>query len=190
LSDFGGAMNGDMCNSYHLFSAGGADWIVLALEFGPRNETIQWANEVLAKYPERKAIVVTHAYLYSDGTRYDFAKKGKSQTHNPHKNVGMENANDGEELWNKLIRKNNVRLVVCGHVEAWSTGFLASTNDQGKTVGQMVVDYQARVLGGEGYLRILEFQPDGKTVHVKSFSPLYGRFMSDPNNQYSFRIDP
>ena len=36
---FGGMMkDGDITNSYHLFSAGGIDWIVLALEWGPRPE--------------------------------------------------------------------------------------------------------------------------------------------------------
>ena len=69
---FGGVMkDDDITNSYHLFSAGGTDWIILALEWAPRNETVQWANDVLAKHPRRKAILVTHAYLYSDSTRYD-----------------------------------------------------------------------------------------------------------------------
>ena len=59
---FGGLMKeGELENSYHLFSAGGRDWIVLALEWGPRDETVAWANEVLQKYPKRKAILITHA---------------------------------------------------------------------------------------------------------------------------------
>ncbi|MDD5704802.1 MAG: metallophosphoesterase [Kiritimatiellae bacterium] len=81
---FGGVMDGDTANSYHLFSAGGSDWIVLALEWAPRNKTVQWAHDVLAKYPDRKAILVTHAYLHIDNTRYDFAKKGASQAFDPH----------------------------------------------------------------------------------------------------------
>jgi hypothetical protein len=186
---FGGAMHDDMCNSYHLFTAGGVDWIVLALEWAPRNKTVRWANDVLAKYPTRKAILVTHAYLYGDATRYDYATKGKRQEHSPCKYPGMENANDGEKLWNKLVRNNNFSLVFCGHVGAWGSGLLASQNDHGEIVDQMVVDYQSRQLGGEGYLRLLEFQPDGKTVHVKSYSPLYDKYLSDPNNQYSFELE-
>ena len=45
---------------------------------------MQWANDVLAKYPERTAILLTHAYLYNDNTRYDYAAKGKSQAWTPH----------------------------------------------------------------------------------------------------------
>ena len=116
---FGGVMkDGDITNSYHLFSAGGTDWIILALEWAPRNETVQWANDVLAKHPRRKAILVTHAYLYDDSTRYDYAKKGKSQTWNPHEyyNKPNDGVNDGEELWQKLVRKNNFALTFNGHV--------------------------------------------------------------------------
>ena len=82
---FGGAMKeGEMANSYHLFEAGGTRWIIIALEWAPRNAAVQWANDVLAKYPERTAILLTHAYLYNDNTRYDYAAKGKSQAWTPH----------------------------------------------------------------------------------------------------------
>jgi hypothetical protein len=187
---FGGVMKqGDLTNSYHLFSAGGTDWILLALEWAPRNETVQWANEVLAKYPQRKAILATHAYLYNDSTRYDFPKRGKSQDWNPHTYVSNVPVNDGEELWQKLVRKNNFALTINGHVCHTGLGFLSSKNDRGKTVSQMLVDYQVRQLGGEAYLRILEFLPDGKTVHVKSYSPLYDKYLTDPANQFSFELD-
>ncbi|MCG2683153.1 MAG: metallophosphoesterase [Planctomycetales bacterium] len=185
---FGGAMNDDMCNSFHLFSAGGTDWIVLALEWAPRDETVAWANEVLAKHPDRKAILVTHAYLYQDGSRYNFAEKEKKQAASPHGYPCNTSANDGEELWEKLVRKNNVALVVCGHIGD-GRGFLTSLDDKEKKTHQMLVDYQSRELGGEGFLRILEFLPDGKTVQAKSYSPLYDGYLSDPGSQFRFELD-
>ena len=185
---FGGALNGDMCNTYHLFQAGDAEWIVLALEFAPRDETVQWANAVLAKYPRRKAILATHAYLYSDGTRYDFARKKSTQSWNPHEYYPKAPINDGEELWEKLVRKNNFALTFNGHVLGRGVGFLSSKNDRGQTTHQMLVNYQMRQLGGEGYLRLIEFLPDGKTVHVKSYSPLYDSYLQDEGNQFSFEL--
>ncbi|NLF09572.1 MAG: metallophosphoesterase [Pirellulaceae bacterium] len=185
---FGGAMNDDMCNSYHLFSAGEADWIVLALEWAPRDEVVDWANEILAKHADRAAIVLTHAYLYADGTRYNFAEKEKAQAASPKAYPSNASANDGEDLWNKLVRKNNVALVVCGHIGD-GRGFLTSVNDGGKKTHQMLVDYQSRELGGEGFLRILEFHPDGKTVQVKSYSPLYDAYMRDSGSQFTFELD-
>ena len=188
---FGDVMKpGDITNSYHLFSAGGTDWIILALEWSPRNATVQWANEVLAKYPQRKAILVTHAYLYEDNTRYDWAKKGKSQEWNPHDYAPKDAANDGEELWQKLVRKHDFALTLNGHVCHTGLGFLSSKNDQGHMTHQMLVDYQQRPLGGEGYLRILEFLPDGRTVQVKSYSPLHDKYLRDAGNQFRFQLTP
>jgi hypothetical protein len=185
---FGGAMKpDDIANCYHLFRAGKTDWIVIVLAWSPSDAVVQWANEVLAKYPDRKAILVTHAYLYSDSTRYG-DKKSKSQRWHPH-NYLNKGGNDGEELWQKLVRKNNFVLTLNGHVLNSGLGLLASKNDRGDVVHQMLVNYQMRQLGGEGYLRILEFLPDGKTVHVKSYSPLYDKYLDDAGNQFSFRLD-
>jgi hypothetical protein len=52
----------------------------------------------------------------------------------------------------------------------------------------MLVNYQMRQLGGEGYLRLIEFLPDGKTVHVKSYSPLYDSYLQDAGNQFNFEL--
>jgi hypothetical protein len=186
---FGGTMKpDDITNCYHLFSAGKTDWIAIVLQFGPSDATVQWANDVLAKYPKRKAILVTHAYLYSDSTRYNFGKKGKSQKWNPH-TYASKGPNDGEDLWQKLVRKNNFALTFNGHVLNGGLGFLADKNDRGDLVHQMLVNYQMRDLGGEGYLRILEFLPDGKTVRVKTYSPLFDKYLDDAGNQFSFRLD-
>ena len=187
---FGGVMRpGDITNSYHLFEAGGTRWIILALEWALRNATVDWANEILDKHRDRKAILVTHAYLYDDSTRYDYAKKATSQKGNPHEHLPAGDVNDGEELWRKLVSRHNFVLTVNGHVGGSGLGFLASKNSHGGTTHQMLVNYQMRPLGGEGYLRILEFWPDGRTVRVRSYSPLYDKYLQDAGNQFSFRFD-
>lgn len=69
-------------------------------------------------------------------------------------------------------------------------GTVADKNDRGKIVQQMWANYQNRKIGGEGYLRILEFLPDGKTVHVKTYSPLLDTYLPDAGNQFNIQIDP
>jgi uncharacterized protein YfiM (DUF2279 family) len=187
---FGGVMKeGRIENAYYLFSAGHADWLIVVLEWAPRDEVVAWANSVCAKYPQRKAILVTHAYMYYDNSRYDFAKKGKSQSWNPHEYLPRAPVNDGEELWNKLVRKNNFAFTFNGHVLGSGTGLLSSKNDLGKTTHQMLVNYQMRPMGGEGYLRLIEMLPDGKTVHAKSYSPLYDTYLTQPNQQFTLTLD-
>jgi 3',5'-cyclic AMP phosphodiesterase CpdA len=85
--NFGGAYDKEpdrLENSYSLFSAEGRDFLVIALEFGPRKDVVRWANEVATKHKDRAAILITHAYMYYDDTRYDWKKYGAKQAWNPH----------------------------------------------------------------------------------------------------------
>ena len=57
--------------------------------------------------------------------------------------------------------------------------FREDKNDAGITVPQMMFNVQAlgggwEGNGGDGWLRILEFKPDGNTVSIKTYSPLFG----------------
>ena len=195
MPTFGGVFDpGRTENNYHLFTAGGVHYVTLALEWGPRNETVAWASQILAKHPDRVAVVVTHVYLYSDGTRYDWAAKGTSQVCNLHcesygfsaPHDGSENANDGQQLWQKLVSKNkNVRLVLSGHVP-WAGARLTSKGEHGQTVHEMVAAYHDPP---EGYIRLLEFLPDRKTVQVKTYSPHLDKHLTDSNQQFVLSIE-
>jgi hypothetical protein len=181
-------------NSYHLFSAGGVDWLVLALEWGPRNTSVAWANQIVTNYPNRRVILITHAYMYFDETRYNWAAKGNTQSWSPY-TYGSANdpggTNDGEDLWNKLVKIHpNFVMVFNGHVLNDGLGRLSSTNDFGNVVHQMLVNYQMKALGGEAFLRLVEFLPDGKTVQVKAYSPLYGTYKTDVQNQFILTLQP
>lgn len=187
---FGGTMEeGRIENNFHLFEAGGRKWIVVGLEWAPRDKTLTWLDGLLRKYADRKAIVFTHAYMYNDSTRHDWAKKGTKQKWNPHayKTPGM--INDGEEIWQKVIRKHpNVFMVMNGHVLGDGLGFQVSKGDHGNLVNEMLVNYQMQKVGGGGWLRLLEFWPDGKTVQARTYSPLYERFNTSEDNQFTMQI--
>src|SRR5690606_10270291 len=100
----------------HQFRMGNEEFLVFALEFGPRLQTINWANRIVAKHPKHRVIVTTHAYLYSDDTRYDWDTKGKQQHWNPRSYI-PENVSDGEMMWRDFISRHpNIELVACGHV--------------------------------------------------------------------------
>lgn len=192
---FGGAMEpGKMDNTYHLFQAGGKNWLVLALEWGPRNQAIAWANNIVTQYPNHKVILITHAYTYFDDTRYDWKTKGASQSWNPYAYGTAQDpdgTNDGEDLWQKLARKHRgFVFIMNGHVLNDGLGRLSSWGDHTNIVHQLLVNYQMRSLGGEGYLRLLEFLPDGKTVQVKAYSPYLDRYFTDSQNQFVLDLDP
>jgi 3',5'-cyclic AMP phosphodiesterase CpdA len=187
---FGGTFEPDkMDNTFHLFEAGGRKWIVIALEWGPRDEVVEWANQVMDDHPDRTGILITHAYLYNDSTRYDWKKYGAKQSWNPYAYNTPKPVNDGEDLWQKLVRKHNFAFALNGHVLDNGTGYLASKNDAGKTVHQILQNYQMRELGGEGYLRLYEFLPDEKSVRIRTYTPVFDRFMATPDQSFEITLD-
>ncbi len=189
---FGGVrQKGRIENNYHLFKAGAREWLILNLEWGPRDASLEWADQILRKYSGRRAVIATHAYLYSDSTRYNWQMRGEEQKWNPHKYGTAGGVNDGEQLWQKLVKKHaNVVMTINGHVLNDGLGFLVSKGDHGNLVNQMLVNFQDPIhpLGGEGWLRLLEFLPDGHTIQAKTYSPLYEKYKTDSDNQFIFQL--
>lgn len=187
---FGGAFeDGKLENTYHYFSAGGRDYIVLSLEWGPRDAVVQWADGVMAANPKRYGILVTHAYLNWNDKRYDHTDTVNPQDFNPYQYGTAGGVNDGEQLWQKLVRKHAFVMTLNGHVLGDGTGYLASVTDKGNICHQMMSNYQFRTLGGEGYMRLLEFEEDAKTVKVFTYSPLYDSFLTEPDQTFTITLD-
>lgn len=160
---------GKLENHWQSLEIHGTPWIVLSLEMGPRPDVIAWADKVLADHPGRLAIILTHAYLFRDNDRYDHTRGPQRST--PH-NFRGEGA-DGQMLWDALVSKHpNVMLVICGHVASAYLGYRNDEGIHGNVVHQMMVDYEKMRGGGMGFLRLLEFLPDGKTVQVRTYSPV------------------
>jgi hypothetical protein len=180
-------------NSWHTFNAGGEDWIAFALEWGPRDAVVQWADQVLTAHPNHNAILVTHAYMYNDDTIYDWATKGSSQQWNPHA-YGIQNlpggVNDGQELWDKFVKKHeNFKFVFNGHVLGDGTGRRATAGDNGNVVHQILANYQFNTQGGQGDMRLLEFKADGETVVVRTYSPVLDRYNTAADQEFTINMN-
>ena len=193
-STFGGAMEeGKVDNTFHTFRVRDQDYLIVGLEWGPRDQAIAWANQVVEKHPNHQAILITHAYMYYDETRYDFKKYGTKQTWNPHTYPVAKldgGTNDGEDLWNKLVSKqSNFIMTFNGHVLNDGLGRMSSKGTGDRDVHQMLVNYQMKNEGGEGFMRLVEFQPDGKTVQIKAYSPSTDQYKIDSQNQFVIKLD-
>ncbi len=179
-TSWGGAFEkGKQENTYHLFSGGGRDWLVLALEFAPRDAVIEWANSVVSDHPDRLVLVVTHNYLVGD-------------VHNPivgYYNVQYDpdGAASGEDIWNDLVRKHrNILGVFCGHITI-EEGYLLSYGDNGNSVHQMLANFQQNPMGGAGFLRIVTFNMGDQVMDVKTYSPYLNEF--NETAPHNFTID-
>ena len=76
-------------------------------------------------------------------------------------------------------------------------------NSSGKSVAQMAFNTQAigggfHGSGGDGWLRLLEFLPDKKTVKATTFSPLFAispstrhlAWKHDERSEFTFTLEP
>ncbi|MBI1354713.1 MAG: hypothetical protein GC160_10225 [Acidobacteria bacterium] len=176
---FGGATENGL-NSYQLFTGGGREFLIFHLESDIPDDTIAWAESILREHPDTPAIVTTHIYL-DDRTN--------ARTAEPY--LLGEAGNSGEAIYQKLIRRNpQIFLVLCGH---WATAggewFQASPQEGGSEVFEVLADYQTRENGGDGWLRVIRFDPAGGRIWFKTYSPTLDQHESDENSEFVFFVD-
>lgn len=163
---------------------------IFSLEFAPTDDVIAWADSITKKNVDEIGMVLTHAYLYKDEERFDFSKYGSSQDGSPYNYSisSFEMVNDGEEIWQKLIYPNAyIRFALCGHMSFPDyVGNLISTNSNGKNVLQLLFDTQSFPNGGDGFIQILEFKEDLKTVKILTYSTVWDLWLTGSTQQYQF----
>ncbi|MBZ9626513.1 metallophosphoesterase [Psychroflexus sp. CAK1W] len=182
---------GKVDNLLSEFTIGNQKWMVLSLEFGPRNKTIAWANEMVAKYPEHNFILVTHAHIYEDSTLHDGEDWWLPENYGIGKDTDEEAPNNGGQLWEKLIKKyDNISMVFSGHILKTGVGTLVSEGEKGNKVYQMLANYQKGVEGsengGNGFLRIIKVDPENQKIEVKTYSPWLDEFMEEKEHDFTF----
>ncbi|MDM7832105.1 PKD domain-containing protein [Cellulomonas edaphi] len=173
------AIDRQNADSYSLFSAGGMDFLVLSLEYAPPDAAVDWARRVLAAYPDRRAILVTHSFLDLTGQR-------SAQV------IRADGGNSGQELWDNLVSTScSIFLVVSGHFHAGDLGEARRTDDNacGTPVHQVVSDYQERANGGNGWLRYYTFDPAADEIRAFTYSPSLGASETDADSQFVLPYD-
>jgi 3',5'-cyclic AMP phosphodiesterase CpdA len=163
---YGDAYNNINTNSFTLFSGGKDDYIIFNFQYHPSDAVLAWANTTIALYPNRRAIVVTHDYLDTDGTR----------------------TTEGNHIWNNFVfhHADQIFLVLCGHMHGEAR---KQDTVDGHVVYQILADYQTRPNGGDGWLRILEFHPAEDKIYVKTFSPYLNSYETDADSQFILGYD-
>jgi hypothetical protein len=184
---FGGVYeDGRSENSWHSFSAGGIDWLVFALEFGPRDAVLSWANGIIAAHPHHRVIVLTHGYMYSDDTRLG---AGDSWNPNTYAYCGTYDTtcNDGDEMWTNFVKLHKgMTFVFSGHVLNDGAGRRVDAGDNGNLVYQMLANYQVNPVGGNGFLRIVKCFPESGNVTVESYSPYTGEYRTTDEHEFEY----
>lgn len=165
------AENFEYENYVRFFSIGDMPFAVLVLEFAPRNEALEWADEVISSNPTVNFIVLTHAFLNNEGKLFDSSDPLCDNEYSPKSyHMGGDYINDSKEIFSKIIANNkNVKMVLCGHsVSKNYVEHLEVENSYGQQVHCMMVNYQHYKEGGQGYVGLLDYI-DGHFV-LKTYS--------------------
>lgn len=168
-------------NNWHQFEAGGRKWLIIGLEYSPRADVLRWTNEVIAAHPGHGVIIFTHAYLdpRTNERIKPAASAGKAQAEKP-------DLTQPQDLWRMASQHANVVMILSGH--ACYTSHRTSTAQTGQAVQEMVVDYQKDVNGGNGWLRLLQVLPDGKTVRCQDCFPKLNQRCILPDRTFDFEL--
>jgi hypothetical protein len=147
---YGGSL--DHYNQYFFFSAEGMDFIIIFLQYNPGATQLDWADNLLATNPDRRGIVVSHAILNIDNSWLSFPS--------------------GQTIYSSLQNNPNLFLMLCGHMHSPSDGEALRTETRAdmEPVHIILSDYQDMSYGN-GWLRILEFDPSADQITVAAYSP-------------------
>jgi hypothetical protein len=156
---YGGNLDGSNANYYVTLAVGTSEFLILALEFFPRAETVAWASRIIDAHPAADTIILTHAYLNSDGTRIG--------AWGP-KRYGLVDAASGEDLWEQLVkRKSSILAVISGHIAAAPhVAYHTDLGEHGNQVHELFFDFQSANLG-DGWIGLLRFRPSSRTIEAR-----------------------
>ncbi|MGI5516485.1 LamG-like jellyroll fold domain-containing protein [Streptomyces sp. CA-106131] len=176
---FGGS-SPDGYNTYHVFRAGGREWLVLALDWRLSAQGFAWAKDVIAQHPKTPVILTTHELVYGDDALSSY----------------------GEQLWDQLIADHDqIFLTLNGHF--WPAARATRKNAAGNDVHLHLTNYQNRYYGGAAMIRLYRFDLDRDTIDVETISPwILGRAaealnelerqeieLTGPEDRFSVAID-
>lgn len=170
---YGGSLNNNECH-YDLITIGKYDFIFLYIGFGveAKEQTIQWANEVLQRYSHRNAVVATHGYLLPDGT--------------------MDPDAQGQIIYDEIVVPNdNVKFVFCGHNDG--TAKVKKIVNENRYVYELLNCYQfvetkkysvshkinGMTCNGEAFIKSLTFEEvaEGTKVKCVTYSPVINSYV-------------
>jgi hypothetical protein len=196
-----------MRNTAHKFEANGQKIMVVTIDISAGDDVVAWANDVITQNPDHRVILDTHAYLYDGGERFNNAPDPEhpgqtfDQSRDDLLRVGVQGeavyngaaygGQDAETLWNTLVKLHrNVSLFLSGHQfeDFDQFKYHLENGDNGNRVYELLVDPQNMANGGNGWIRLLEFDPDGTTIHVKTYSPYLNQWDTSPDNYYDIAL--
>jgi len=162
-------MYSGVLNTYLTFSVGTIDYLVINLDWGPSDEVLQWACEVVEAHPKHNVIITTHGYLLKSGKLIS----AENHTVAPTLKQGY---NDGPQIWDQLVRKyENIVMVISGHIPSEPVSIAhEATGDHGNKIMHVLINPSDvdEFEGSSGIVTMLYFSADGTEVLVQNYATI------------------
>jgi hypothetical protein len=182
---WGGKMENENC-FWYKFNAGGDKYLVLSLNFGPSDKMLKWADKIIKENPNRNILMVTHAYIHDNGEFSNSKSEKNASFYGRH--FSGDKRNTADMVWEKHVSKHkNYLMVFSGHFRGPSA-LLSKKGNAGNIVHQMLSNYQYEDGGGNGFLRILQFNPTAKTCKVSTYSPYLDKHLRGNEDEFILKL--
>jgi len=164
-------VSGNNANSVQLFETEGMKFVVLHLECNAPDDVLAWADSILEKYSDRRAIVTSHMGLgpreKPKGPRdYFDSPKGRMTWKKCHGSRG----NTPQQMWDKCFSKHKNLFMICSGDQSRTQALrYKSLGSQGNTVHELLSDY------GANGLRVMRFIPAENKIEVRTWDPIRGQ---------------
>lgn len=172
----------DAGSTAHEFSAGGLDYLVLALDWGPDEAVLEWACDIVEAHPNHNVIVSTHAYMDEAGTLLCEANGNK-----------VDGRDNGDVIWEKLVSQyENIVMLLCGHVDTPGIVLKTSEGVHGNTVQQLLINPQGlditSGIGQTGMVSTFYVSNGGKTITADCYSTIQQKSFPVEHNTENYTL--
>jgi len=167
-----GPINGPNDNSFQLFGSGDDQFIAIHIEYGNVDGAVlEWADSLLKAHQSRLAIVATHYLMGAEASVNGMPRSGDFSA-------------QGQLLYDRLKHNDNLILMLGGHFGPNDGEARRTDSFGGRVVHSVLSDYQDRVNGGDGLMRLVTFHPAQREIEVRTFSPVTNTWETDQDSQF------
>lgn len=169
------SISGNNANSVQLFEAEELKFVALHLECNAPDDVLAWADSVLTKHSNRRALITTHmglGPLEKPNTSRDYfdAPKGRMKWTKRHGKRG----NTPQQMWEKCFNKHNNVFMICSGDQSRTQALRQrSVAKNGNRVHELLSDY------GTNGLRVMRFVPTKNLIEVRTWDPIHEKFCNE-----------
>ena len=173
-------------SSFQVVEAGGRELLFIHLLVETPAAELAWAQGVLNAHRDKPTLISTHRYLF-DWFVLGAGRYGEfNYAFEPlYRDDGIQ----AEDFWNNFLRVNKqIYMIHCGHNAGEYRQI--STNAYGLPVQEILADFQEFYgMGGNAYLRIMDFDTDNDQISVRTYSPYLNQYLTGDESEFTLSVD-